>query len=521
MADKGFNHNEFYPSAGVSGAIKKQIEELIKKAVNADWNQTDSTAPDYINNKPFGVEYTVKGKIIEETTSDFDGIITETTDTPFVDGEVYLVEWDGETYEVTAHETENGDVILGNGTLHGYDNVDPKDNDLPFLFVTTPNGDDSYTLSKIPEINGEHTYSVEAVEKTVTPLPDEYLPDDAATKEYVDSLLGNANALTIKGGIDGGTGDIGTYTPEADAGDIYIATTNGKINGVDVKAGDILICTEDNTSKADSGNYSEIMQKWLIVNSSTNLGEADWQAAEGENGYIKNRTHYVNRALYQQDTATSKSESGAPVFVQGENNISPYVFTSLMRGETITVKLDGQIKEGTWTADSATAANMYTFISDDGMITAAVTSGDKVSYRFVLDGEHSIDYYTESVVKIDKKYLPDGLGDDGIPLIYKFTIKANSWSDNKVSIGNDIFEENDYLYTPYGGNFEGKNISMTVEDGAAVFTAEDTISEDIVVYIKKEKIIYKGEIENDGFGLTDRDGTQFTDRNGNDLYGRG
>ena len=518
MADKGFNNNEFYPSSGVSGSIKKQIEELIRKAVNADWDQSDSEAPDYIKNKPFGTEYTSQGVLIEETKKDFDGSSTETTDWGLEDGQVYLVEWDGETYEVTAHDTPTGETILGNGTIGCYDNVDEKDNDLPFLFKTSDNGDGTYNLTILPDINGEHTYSLEQVEKDVTPLPDEFLPDNAATKEYVDSLLDNANALTIKDGIEGGEGATGNFTPAADAGDVYVVTTNGIINGQPVQAGDLLICRYDDTPAADGSTYPVVNTKWLTVHSSTNAGEADWNASEGEAGYIRNRTHYAVTTLYRQDTATGISESGVPVEVQGDEDISPYIFTSLYNGDTIFVKYDGRFIEGTWTVDDESEPNLYTFTSDIGIATIKVSPTNNIGYIFAIDGNHSIDYYTESVVKIDKKYLPDGFGQDGIPLVYKLVLSGGGWTE--CTIHNSVFESDGYLYTPYGDDYINSGISMTVTDGAAVFTSEEETDGDIIVYIKKEKVIYRGDITDEGAGLVDRNSIQLTDRNGVDLYGR-
>lgn len=518
MADKGFNNNEFYPSSGVSGSIKKEIEELKRKAVNADWDQSDSEAPDYIKNKPFGTEYTSQGVLIEETKKDFDGSSTETTDWGLEDGQVYLVEWDGETYEVTAHDTPTGETILGNGTIGGYDNVDEKDNDLPFLFKTSDNGDGTYSLTILPDINGEHTYSLEQVEKTVTPLPDDYLPDDAATKEYVDSLLGNADALTLKGGIEGGEGAIGNFTPAANAGDVYAVTTNGNVNGQPVKAGDLLICRYDDTPAADGDNYSVVSTKWLTVHSSTSAGEADWNANEGEAGYIKNRTHYTATALYRQDTATGVSESGIPVEVQGSERIAPYIFTALYNGENIAVRYDGQFIKGTWTVDDESAPTLYTFASDIGIVTVKVSGADNIRYIFALDGSHSVDYYTESVVKIDKKYLPDDLGQDGIPLVYKVVLDNGGWT--KRTLHSPVFETDGYLYTPYGDDYIDSGIIMTVTDGAAIFTSDDEVSGSVTLYIKKEMIIYRGEITDEGAGLVDRNSIQFTDRNGVDLYGR-
>ena len=89
---------------------------------------------------------------------------------------------------------------------------------------------------------------------------------DVATKDYVTARLGNlSGALKYKGTLAGGTtGSYGALTPAASSGDVYIVSSNGKINGETVEVGDMVIC-RTNTVASTSSNYSTIVSNWTIV----------------------------------------------------------------------------------------------------------------------------------------------------------------------------------------------------------------------------------------------------------------
>lgn len=92
----------------------------------------------------------------------------------------------------------------------------------------------------------------------------------AFVKTATTNLLAEADAMLYKGTIAGGsTGSYGALTPAADKGHTYKVTTAGKIDGVAVEVGDMLICNTDSTAAATSSNYSTIAANWDFVQ--TNL----------------------------------------------------------------------------------------------------------------------------------------------------------------------------------------------------------------------------------------------------------
>ena len=88
-----------------------------------------------------------------------------------------------------------------------------------------------------------------------------------ATTAFVNaeilSKIAELDAVVYKGTLAGGsTGDYGALTPAADKGAYYVVSTAGKIDGVAVEIGDVLICNTDNTAAATSSTYSTIKNKW-------------------------------------------------------------------------------------------------------------------------------------------------------------------------------------------------------------------------------------------------------------------
>lgn len=84
----------------------------------------------------------------------------------------------------------------------------------------------------------------------------------------IASKIAATDALAYKGTKAGGsTGDYGAFTPAGNAGDTWKISAAGKINGVPVEVGDMIICTEDGTVEATVDNYTTIATKWNVIQS--------------------------------------------------------------------------------------------------------------------------------------------------------------------------------------------------------------------------------------------------------------
>lgn len=135
------------------------------------------------------------------------------------------------------------------------------------------------------KVNGGATYAdIEAKDATfakVTVVTAPSAGSDLTNKTYVDSILGDNNALTYQGVIDCAADP--NY-PAADAGDLYVVSVAGHIGGASgpvVEIGDWLLC---NTDSSAGGTHAVVGAEWNIVQ--TNIDGAVTGPATSTAGYF-------------------------------------------------------------------------------------------------------------------------------------------------------------------------------------------------------------------------------------------
>ena len=147
-----------------------------QSTVQPDWNQNDSTAPDYVKNRPFYTGAPVETVLVEESTVSFadeGGSYVgrlESTFSPTV-GETYEVSWDGIDYECTCIES-NSIPLLGNiNILFG----EPDPDGEPFL-IGAFNGAELRITAL--DTAASHTFSIVSRESVapVVKISPKYLP---------------------------------------------------------------------------------------------------------------------------------------------------------------------------------------------------------------------------------------------------------------------------------------------------------------------------------------------------------
>ena len=142
--------------------------------VQPDWNQNDSTAADYIKNRPFYSE-TTETVLVEEITVPFtspsSGIYYATIQSAFkpTAGETYKVSWDGAAYECVG-ETISGYTVIGNPSVIGVgaDTGEP--------FVISPLVDNSGIEIDTKDASASHTISISRSISEVVKIDEKYLP---------------------------------------------------------------------------------------------------------------------------------------------------------------------------------------------------------------------------------------------------------------------------------------------------------------------------------------------------------
>lgn len=140
--------------------------------VQTDYNQNDSTAADYLKNRPFYTGNPVETVVVEESTVSFannEGMYAAELPAAFVAtvGETYKVYWDGTAYECVCVDI-GGTLCLGNTSIAGAG----SDTGEPFVLGFVDGGIQIY----IKDTSASHTISISELVSEVVKLDKKYLP---------------------------------------------------------------------------------------------------------------------------------------------------------------------------------------------------------------------------------------------------------------------------------------------------------------------------------------------------------
>ena len=241
------------PAVLVSG-FESDVIEMINKNVptpaQADWNQNDETAPDYVKNRPFYYDEEILGKTLELAeviTTSYEGYpcaVADISGNAWGSGDIthpMIVEFDGVEYE--CYYYNNG--IIGNVTILGEAPVEGKPNNEPFCI--TING--SFKMLATAEA-GTHSLYIKHVKQNITQIDEKFIPDSIARVDNVNTQLATKqNTLTGTQGQVVGFDANGNAVAEDVVSEIFIATydttTNAEIKAAH-DAGKICFCKKDN-----------------------------------------------------------------------------------------------------------------------------------------------------------------------------------------------------------------------------------------------------------------------------------
>ena len=163
-----------------------RMEQFLKKfggsgggggGVQSDWNQNDSTAADYVKNRPFYTGDLAETILIEDVNISFSnpsaniyyGSIPTTIE--LIAGDTYKVSWDGATYECVC-ELISGNPAIGNPSIMGAG----ADTGEPFLIL--PLADNQVTEVYTLDTSNSHTISISGFAAAeVVKIPDKYISD--------------------------------------------------------------------------------------------------------------------------------------------------------------------------------------------------------------------------------------------------------------------------------------------------------------------------------------------------------
>lgn len=164
---KLFSKNrEFEKRAGGNGGSQSSAQP--------DWNQNDSTAADYIKNRPFYTGDPVETVILPETTitiANGENLLSSSFSYSFEVGQTYVITFDGVDTEYTAYEA-HGLVFIG-------DNFSSVDGGSGY-FVIANNG--LIVLNTMDSsLEGSHTIAIKIYTQEIVKVDEKYLPESAFT----------------------------------------------------------------------------------------------------------------------------------------------------------------------------------------------------------------------------------------------------------------------------------------------------------------------------------------------------
>lgn len=175
---------------GVSGTIPEEVVHKIDKKylVQPDWNQNDSTAADFVKNRPFYTDNPVEKVLVEESTATFtenNGLYMAEFPSTFeaTVGDTYKVSWDGASYECICVVFE-GRPLIGNLSIigGGFDTGEP-------FVIGVANGEGIQIVTA--DTSASHTFSISEFVQEVVKIDKKYLvqPDwnqnDETAADYV------------------------------------------------------------------------------------------------------------------------------------------------------------------------------------------------------------------------------------------------------------------------------------------------------------------------------------------------
>lgn len=153
----------------------------------SDWNQNDSSAANFIKNKPFYSEE--KERVLFSSDALFSQEFTLSQH--LVKGNTYTVVFNGVAYQCLAKEYD-GYIMIGNNAIYEYDNGVETDSGEPFAIEHEVNSTNAYlycddTITEAPSLSISSTVEVvHQIDSKYVPMPE--LADVAHSGNYHDLI---------------------------------------------------------------------------------------------------------------------------------------------------------------------------------------------------------------------------------------------------------------------------------------------------------------------------------------------
>lgn len=269
-------------------SLKTFYNILIQKLKNhrGNWNQNDPTADDYIKNRPFYEEKSLKTLVDNLTVSDFDDRIPACN---FVPNKKYNVVWNDILYEGLICALDAGYNMLGGDGYPFY--ID--DNGGDSLYVEALDDSTDWTLSIYEDITIVHQ-----IDPKYIPFP-----EDATTENDVWNIL-NDNLASVAW--------TGNYDSLNNKPSLATVATSGSYNDLNDIPTNLLTYSEQ-TLTDEQKNQARI-----------NIGASDFN---GDYNNLNNKPCYIEDVAGEQTLLHDTQSGGAFGFYPCNNDIGTLYYT--------------------------------------------------------------------------------------------------------------------------------------------------------------------------------------------------
>lgn len=396
--------------------------------IQTDYTQNDSTAKDYIKNRPFyegepiATEFSLSETLLEQQTlSDFHwsdffgGIYIQDVSilSPLVVGATYKVLWDNEEHIVTAQDTNDllqNSIAFGNLSAFGLDG-----NNEPFVMVWF--GD---YLSVIPLTDTEPTPHDVAIYKEPVFIYNEGEVAFAASGTPSSEMLALwksdwKNCVFTWDGVEyicepkmlSGVikciGNTEKMTGTGDSGEPFIMMcADASVTSIDLWAIYDLETEITDTTEVGSTVAHEV---GLVINA-PNITKLDPKYLEN----IDYETQVINKPFGTTPSGTVLFDGTVVLIEAGEAVVDS---VKLVEGITYTVEIDGTV----YTAVATSPEENIIYLTLDAENDYMIVYVGGMTVLVYSEGEHAVKItLAEDVIKkIDGKYLPESTGGSGLP----------------------------------------------------------------------------------------------------------
>ena len=290
-----------------------------------DWNQNDSTASDYIKNRPFYTGEVVQTEVIPEQTytlSSYESFTTyadESGTYPYSleDGKNYIVVYNGTTYELTSSISEGISYVGDMGPLRG------EEATVPFV-IAASNG-----ALQIIDYNGntEVTFKIIGYGEDVIQIDSKYIPELPKYMSKVNPVCSGSFSLNRKADTtvgekshaEGNKTTASGYGSHAEGGATTASGDNSHAEGNKTTASENNSHAEGSVTTA-SGNTSHAEGYITTASGAFSHAEGEGTMASGDNSHAEGSNTTASGDNSHAEGFNTKA-SGKYSHVQGKYNI--------------------------------------------------------------------------------------------------------------------------------------------------------------------------------------------------------